>query len=71
MDLTLLDTLAYVKGKPQNEYYIVFVGENKARRSESQTGFTDDEKGQLVSYLQEVLKYQPTRHEITGIFSII
>lgn len=61
-----------MKDKPRNSFYVVFVGANKARRGEGdQEQFSDDEKGQIESYLEEVLQLQPNRVDVTGKFCLL
>jgi hypothetical protein len=63
---TFADAVGYVKNRPNNVYYIAFVGEHKARREKNDRTFSEKEKGQLVSYMQDLCKFQPKRHEVTG-----
>ena len=63
----MLDIVGWVPDCPKNPYYIVLVGEIKARREKnSNEVFTDDEKGKLESFLETVLEYQLDRKHITG-----
>jgi hypothetical protein len=61
------DIVGYLSGKPQSVDNIALLGELKARRAKGSDKFSDTEKGQLASFLEEVLlNYQQWRHDITG-----
>jgi hypothetical protein len=64
----LLDAVGWQKDKPKNEYYIGFICEWKGTRSATKQTFEDEEKGQLVSYLAALSRFQPNRPDITGTF---
>jgi hypothetical protein len=64
----ILDIVAYPVGAPINPFYISFIGDLKDRRSTGKDCFTPDEMGQMHSFLEELLSYQPNRFEATGCF---
>jgi len=64
------DIVGYVRGEPQSIFYVALVGELKGRRPPSnKADFSDDEKGQLLSFLEDLLKLQTHRKEVTGFLS--
>jgi hypothetical protein len=59
------DISGKVKEKPLSPFYIALVGEVKAGRT-GLDEFTNEEKGQLDSFLYELLRLQPQRQQATG-----
>lgn len=58
--------MAYAADGCIDPFYITVVGEFKDRRSVIKEEFTGEEMGQMHSFLEELLHYQPHRHEVTG-----
>ena len=63
------DIIGYVRGEPESIFYIALVGELKGRRPASKANFSHDEKGQLLSFLEDLLKLQTHRNEVSGFLS--
>ena len=63
------DIIGYVRGEPESIFYIALVGELKGRRAEHKAEFSHEEKGQLLSFLEDLLKLQTHRSEVTGFLS--
>jgi hypothetical protein len=64
------DLIGWEKRKPHNPYYIVVVGELKGRRKEGKDNFTDEEKGKMESFLEDLIHdYQQHRVQVTGFLS--
>ena len=61
----MADLPGYVKDKPLTIFYLAVVGEIKSVRI-TLDEFTDEEKGQMDSFLVDLLQYQPQRTEATG-----
>ena len=64
----MLDLPVYLRGRPRSVFYMIAVGELKGARGDIDE-FTNDEKGQMVTYLAELLQIQPTRTSATGFLS--
>ncbi len=58
----------YIRNKPKSVYYMCAVGELKGARDKKDE-FTSDEKGQILVYLIELVKFQPVRSQSTGFLS--
>jgi hypothetical protein len=55
------DIVFYPRGVPQNEFYISALGDVKGRGYAGHEGFSNDAKGQLESFMEELLELQPYR----------
>jgi hypothetical protein len=60
--------VGYLANKPRSVYHIALVGDVKARRAADKSdGFDDEEKGQLASFLEDLLLvFQPYRSFVNG-----
>jgi len=63
------DIVGYVCGESQSIFYIALVGELKGRRPDDKADFSGEEKGQLLSFFEDLLKLQSHRNEVTGFLS--
>ena len=62
------DIIGWIRGKPHSTFYIALIGELKARRAaNAKEEFTAEEKGQLESFMQDLIEnFQLHRSEVTG-----
>jgi len=61
------DVVGYLANKPRSIFHIALVGDVKARRQENKAVFDASEKGQMESFLEDLLlEFQPYRQAVNG-----
>lgn len=58
------DIVGYVRQSPHTSYYISLLGEVKGRTNRDH--FTNEDKGKLESFMEDLFALQPDRRELTG-----
>ena len=63
------DLVGWTRHKPHNSFYIVIIGVLK-KCNEKVDEFSNEDKGQLVSFLEDLSKFQQHRNEFTGNYQV-